>query len=52
MFVIVRIRFSGKEKLETLPAKLENSGKTKSVFYMGFLYELKTITQDWNDGYA
>jgi hypothetical protein len=33
MFVIVRIRFLGKEKLEKLPGKLENSEKTE----MGFL---------------
>jgi hypothetical protein len=42
------MRFSCKEKLEKLPRKLENSGKTESAF----LYELKTITQDSNDGYA
>jgi hypothetical protein len=32
MFVIVRIRFLGKEKMEKLPGKLENSGKTKVLF--------------------
>jgi hypothetical protein len=52
MFVIVRIRFLGKGKLEKLPGKLQNSGKTESAFSMGFLYELKAITQDWNGGYS
>jgi hypothetical protein len=33
MFVIVRTRFLGKEKLEKLPGKLENSGKTESAFF-------------------
>jgi hypothetical protein len=32
MFVIIRMRFLCKEKLEKLPGKLENSGKTKSAF--------------------
>jgi hypothetical protein len=35
MFVIVRIRFLCKEKLEKLPGKLENSGKTESAFFYG-----------------
>jgi hypothetical protein len=52
MFVIVRTRFLGKEKLEKLPGKLENSGKLKVLFSMRFLYEFKTITRDSNDGYA
>jgi hypothetical protein len=32
MFVIIRMRFLGKEKLEKLPGKLENSGKTERAF--------------------
>jgi hypothetical protein len=32
MFVIIRMRFLWKEKLEKLPGKLENSGKTESAF--------------------
>jgi hypothetical protein len=32
MFVIIRMRFLCKEKLEKLPGKLENSGKTESAF--------------------
>jgi hypothetical protein len=40
MFVTVRIRFSWKKKLEKLPGKLENSGKTESAFFYG---------NGWND---
>jgi hypothetical protein len=45
--------FNRKKNLEDLEKNLEklnenNSGKTESAF----LYELKTITQDSNDGYA
>jgi hypothetical protein len=32
MIVIIRMRFLCKEKLEKLPGKLENSGKTESAF--------------------
>jgi hypothetical protein len=32
MFVIIRMRFSCKEKLEKFPGNLENSGKTESAF--------------------
>jgi hypothetical protein len=32
MFVIIRMRFLCKEKLEKLRGKLENSGKTESAF--------------------
>jgi hypothetical protein len=32
MFVIIRMRFLCKEKLEKLPGKLENRGKTESAF--------------------
>jgi hypothetical protein len=35
MFVIVRIRFLWKKKLEKLPGKLENSGKTETAFFYG-----------------
>jgi hypothetical protein len=34
MFVIIRIRFLCNEKLEKLPGKLENSGKTECFFVM------------------
>jgi len=34
MFVIVRIRFLGKEKLEKLPGKLKNPGKTENAFFV------------------
>jgi hypothetical protein len=36
MFVIIRMRFLCKEKLEKLPGKLENSGKTESAFFYGY----------------
>jgi hypothetical protein len=52
MFVIVRIRFLGKEKLEKLPGKLENSEKTESAFFYGIFVELKAITRYSNDGNA
>jgi hypothetical protein len=32
MFVIIRVRFLCKEKLEKMPGKLKNSGKTESAF--------------------
>jgi hypothetical protein len=32
ILVIIRMRFLCKEKLEKLPGKLENSGKTESAF--------------------
>jgi hypothetical protein len=34
MFVIIRMRFLCNKKLEKLPGKLENSGKTKCFFVM------------------
>jgi hypothetical protein len=52
MFVIVRIMFLGKEKLEKLPGKLENSEKTESAFFYGIFVELKAITRYSNDGNA
>jgi hypothetical protein len=35
MFIMVQIRFLRKKKLEKLPRKLENSGKTESAFFNG-----------------
>jgi hypothetical protein len=32
--------------------KIGKFGKNKVLFSVGFLYELKAITQDSNDGYA
>jgi hypothetical protein len=34
LFVIIRMRFLCKEKLEKFPGKLENSGKTESAFFV------------------
>jgi hypothetical protein len=38
MFVIIRMRFLCKEKLEKLPGKLENSGKTESYYFFFVLF--------------
>jgi hypothetical protein len=45
MFVIVRIRFLRKEKLEKLPGKLENLGKTEF-----FLWDF-CMNSDHNSGF-
>jgi hypothetical protein len=40
MFKIIRMRFLCNEKLEKLPGKLENSGKTENAFF---------YMNGWND---